>query len=119
MDNLITLKEARDLLAAQVETLRGELDTLRKSRQTVAGEMNVHQKTMQDTLAGLNSGMSIAEKNQAQAALLAARNSKNTKQAEMDAIGPTIQAKREALNTKEQELSDAEIAYQAALAALA
>lgn len=115
MDNLITLKEARDTLAAQVETLRGELETLRTSRQQKFSELGVHQQTLQDTLAGLNSGMSIAEKNQAKAALLAARNGKTSKQAEIDATGPALQAKRGELNTKEQDLIAAEAAYQAAL----
>lgn len=119
MDNLITLKEARDALSAQVDTLRSELETLRKSRQAIAVEVNTHQKTIQDTLSGLNSGMSIAEKNQAKAALLAARSSKAAKQAELDAAIPTIQTKRLDLNTKEQELNAAESAYQAALTDLA
>ena len=119
MDDLIALKEARDTLSAQVDALRSELETLRKSRQEIAVEVNTHQKTMQDTLSGLNSGMSIAEKNQARAALLAARSSKAGKQTELDAAIPTIQTKRQSLSAKEQELNDAERAYQAALTNLA
>lgn len=119
MDNLIALKEARDALAAQVQTLRSELEIIRKSRQAASNEMNNHQKTVQDTLAGVNSGMNNAAKNQTKAALLASRNAKANKKAEMEAIGPALQSKRAELNAKEQEFSAAEIAYKAALEDLA